>query len=541
MIHYLFFFLGLLWLPFAAFSAQPLALDKTNLATIQKSFQIVMPAAKQNTMTVKSIASKDSLKYLKENKDKNNVIHVRMHQEYANFPVYGGYAIFHSKDKSIMDAGNTKMTGILYKGLESDLGSPKLSFLKNTTLALEKFKAKHGNGKIIKEAVTPIVYIDEQGKGHWAYKVSLMILSDYAIPEKPTAILNAKNFLPFVEWNDMKTATSLVTGQGYGGNSLNRKVHYGVNAPFLLLSRDNNSATCYMENKNVKVVDMKHEYEAPNLAMKFNCNPVVQNNRQVFWTGYKGDGYDFENGAYSPTNDALYAGQVINQMYLEWFKQYPLMRNNAPMKLVMRVHFGQGYENAFWDGEEMTFGDGDAMTYPLVSIGIGAHEISHGFTEQHSNLQYYGQSGAINEAFSDMAAQAAEFYALKNNSWKIGNDIFKKESGYSAIRFMDQPSLDGKSIDNASQYYPGLDVHFASGVYNRFFYLLAHQPDWDTKKAFNVMVLANMNYWTPYTTFEQGACGILQAAKDLGYPEQPIKESLQEVAINYQETCIEGA
>ncbi|WP_336118282.1 M4 family metallopeptidase, partial [Klebsiella pneumoniae] len=74
-----------------------------------------------------------------------------------------------------------------------------------------------------------------------------------------------------------------------------------------------------------------------------------------------------------------------------------------------------------------------------------------------------GQSGGMNEAFSDMAGEAAEFYMRGKNDFLIGYDI-KKGSG--ALRYMDQPSRDGRSIDNASQYYNGIDVHHSSGVYN---------------------------------------------------------------------------
>ncbi len=59
----------------------------------------------------------------------------------------------------------------------------------------------------------------------------------------------------------------------------------------------------------------------------------------------------------------------------------------------------------------MTFGDGASYFYPLVSLDVSAHEVSHGFIEQNSNLIYSGQSGGINEAFSDMAGEAAEFYS----------------------------------------------------------------------------------------------------------------------------------
>jgi len=50
------------------------------------------------------------------------------------------------------------------------------------------------------------------------------------------------------------------------------------------------------------------------------------------------------------------------------------------------------------------------------------------------------------------------------------------------------------------------------------------------------MVKANVDYWTPYSTFEQGACGVLSAATDLGYEIGGIKQSLTKVGIHY-ESC----
>jgi pseudolysin len=48
------------------------------------------------------------------------------------------------------------------------------------------------------------------------------------------------------------------------------------------------------------------------------------------------------------------------------------------------------------------------------------------------------------------------------------------------------------------------------------------------------MVKANMDYWTPYSDFEDGACGVLSAAKDLGLSEAGVIKSLKEVKIDYQ-------
>lgn len=173
------------------------------------------------------------------------------------------------------------------------------------------------------------------------------------------------------------------------------------------------------------------------------------------------------------------------------------------------------------------------MLYPLVSLGIGAHEISHGFTEQHADLEYVGQSGGMNESFSDMASQVAEYYSKGVSTWVIGADVLKEKSGRDALRYMDKPSRDGKSIDKASQYRRDLDVHYASGVYNRLFYVLATTPGWDPRKAFHVMLKANMDYWTPYSTFAEGACGILSATAALGFSDDEVRQALDAVDIHY--------
>ncbi len=521
-------------------AAEPVALQKTSFVELKQKFQLALPGVMKG-----AAVSTDSLQFVRQHTDGNKVTHVRMQQLYAGFPVFGGYAIMHSKQKApSLIAANTgvQMNGTVYQGLQAEIGQPQSSFVKNAAAALQQFKNKYADKKVGEEQVTPMVYIDEKNQAHWAYKVSVFVTHEDRIPERPTAIIDAQTNKPFVQWNDVKTEVVAVKGTGFGGNRKMGEYQYGKELPLLELTRDLNTKMCFMENTNVKVVDMQHKYSSKNAAMKFSCTiDLGDQSHSMFYTGYAADGYDKENGASSPTNDALYAGHVIKHMYFDWYGIEVLTKSDgSPMKLVMRVHYGDGYENAYWDGKQMTFGDGDTMMHPLVSLGVGAHEISHGFTEQHSGLEYYGQSGGINESFSDMAAQAAEFYSAGKSSWQIGSEIMKEDSGYDALRYMDKPSLDGASIDTADDYYGGLDVHYSSGVYNHLFYILANQPNWDIRKAFDVMVKANMDYWTPYVSFDDAGCGVLSAAKDLGFSLDDVKKSLNEVAINYQSCAVDG-
>jgi pseudolysin/vibriolysin len=179
----------------------------------------------------------------------------------------------------------------------------------------------------------------------------------------------------------------------------------------------------------------------------------------------------------------------------------------------------------------MYFGDGATTFYPLVSLDVAAHEVSHGFTQQNSNLTYSGQSGGINEAFSDMAGEAAEYFSRGKNDFLVGSEIFKNGV---ALRYMATPTKDGRSIDNASKFVTGMDVHYSSGVYNKAFYTLATKAGWNTSKAFQVMADANRLYWTASTTFNKGACGVQQAATNRGYPVADVKAAFTAVGV----TCV---
>jgi pseudolysin/vibriolysin len=101
------------------------------------------------------------------------------------------------------------------------------------------------------------------------------------------------------------------------------------------------------------------------------------------------------------------------------------------------------------------------------------------------------------------------------NDFLVGAQIMKKAD--TALRYMDDPTKDKRSIDNVAKYKEGVDVHYSSGIYNKAFYLLAAKPGWGVRKAFDVFVLANRAYWKPKTTFNSGACGVESAAQDLGY------------------------
>jgi len=341
------------------------------------------------------------------------------------------------------------------------------------------------------------VRLDQNNEAQLVYLVSWVEYGSE--PSRPTMFIDAHTGLVIDQWDGLAHADAT----GPGGNEKTGQYFYGTDFPAL-----NVDSSCRMSSPNVDTVDMNHKTSGGSI-FQFNCPENT---------------YKYINGAYSPLNDAHYFGNVVFNMYEEWYSTAPITQ-----KLKMRVHYSNSYENAFWDGSQMTFGDGKNTFHPLVSLDVSAHEVSHGFTEQNSGLQYANQSGGINEAFSDMAGEAAEYFMKGSNDWKVGADIFK---GTGSLRYMDDPTRDGSSIGHASDYYSGMDVHHSSGVFNRAFYLMATTSGWNTRKAFDVFVLANQTYWSQNSDYTSGACGAVSAATDLGYSVTDVAAAFTTVGVS---------
>jgi len=241
--------------------------------------------------------------------------------------------------------------------------------------------------------------------------------------------------------------------------------------------------------------------------------------------------YKQTHTAHSPLNDLHFFGTSTVKMYNDWYGVAPL-----PFKIRLNAHYSKNYYNSFWNGSAATFGDGWIfIVYPLTTADIVSHEISHGFTEHNSNLLYENQSAALNEAFSDIAGEAQKYYLYKDKS-EFDKFTFKYSStAYNfnlSVRYFENPTDDGYSIDHVDNYNNDLDPHFSSGIYRKAFYTLATKENWNIQKAFDAYVLANQIYWHEETTFDEGGCGVAKSAVDLGYNVDDVISSFNVVGID---------
>jgi hypothetical protein len=167
--------------------------------------------------------------------------------------------------------------------------------------------------------------------------------------------------------------------------------------------------------------------------------------------------------------------------------------DDAGLPLPATVHFGQDYDNAFWDGERMVFGDGDGQLFNRFTIAIDVigHELTHGVTEATAALEYHDQPGALNESLSDVFGSLVKQYShnppqtAAQADWLIGAGLFTPQVNGVALRSMSAPgtAYDDPVLGRDPQPAHMRDyvntptdnggVHINSGIPNRAFYLLA--------------------------------------------------------------------
>ncbi|UCH97518.1 MAG: M4 family metallopeptidase, partial [Candidatus Aminicenantes bacterium] len=445
----------------------------------------------------------DGFQLLRQVTDFNGETHYRYQQTYKGIPVWGMQTIV-SKGR---DNKVKKLNGNFIHGSRGDVGKIPTSLDPQGALRqmqeLHKEKDASAIWNFRNEKAGTFVYFHKKSKkARLCYVVSFFADTEYGNPSQPIFFIIVKNGKVIDSYDMLR-----YQGVGPGGNLKVGYYYYGTDYdPFCVAV---NGGTCTMNCTDVKTVDLNHGTSG-STPYSYTCYENLH--KEI-------------NGAYSPLNDAQFFGQVVYDMYFNWYGAAVL-----PFQLTMRCHYSTNYENAFWDGSTMTFGDGYTTFYPLVSLDVTAHEVSHGFTEFNSNLIYSGQSGGINESFSDQAGEAAEYYSRGSTDYMCGFDIYKNPT--QALRYLYDPPLDGISIDHVSDYYEGMDVHYSSGIFNKAFYLIATSPGWNTKMSFDISVRANQVYWTSGTTFQQGAEGVMNAAVDLGYPCQDVINAFAQVGIS---------
>lgn len=204
------------------------------------------------------------------------------------------------------------------------------------------------------------------------------------------------------------------------------------------------------------------------------------------------------------------------------------------MRLDSTVHYGRGYDNAFWDGTQMVYGDGDGRLFgPFTAcLEVIGHELGHGVIQHEAGLEYRGQSGALNESFADvfgsLVRQRTLGQTVEEADWLIGKGLFTKSVHGEGLRSLKAPgtAYDDPVLGRDPQpaHMSGFvrsdedngGVHVNSGIPNHAFYRAALEIGgraWE--RAGWIWYVALRDHLRHDASFRAAAAATLRAGRDL--------------------------
>lgn len=362
--------------------------------------------------------------------DANGTTHVRYDRSFNGLRVIGGDFIV-TRDK----AGKTRQVHWNGTGKVSVAStSPKLSKASAETTGARRSQAR------AEKSTGELVVFAGSGSPRLAYDVVTTGIKADQTPTRLHTIVDASSGSVLTSYDEVETGT---------GNSM-----YSGQVP---LNTTSSGSTWQLKDS--------HGNYTTDLNGATSGNGTLFTDADNIW------GSGSASSRQTAGVDAEYGAEKTFDYYKNVQGRNGIWNNGTGAR--SRVHYGNGYNNAFWDGTQMSYGDGSGNTHPLTEIDVAGHEMSHGVTENSAGLAYTGDAGGLNEATSDIFGTGVEWYAnssVDKPDYLIGEQINLNGNG-TPLRYMDKPSRDGSSPDCWSSNTKNLDPHYSSGALNHWYYL----------------------------------------------------------------------
>jgi Zn-dependent metalloprotease len=403
--------------------------------------------------------SKDSYQLVDTVGSSNGASHVRFNRTYAGLPVLGGDLVVH------LDAAeNPQSVSVAQTEPAAVSTTPKVPASSAADRARGEF-----SGRTVAKAGSPKLVVDARhGKAVLAWRSTVTgVQADGQTPSRQVIVTDAntgkvrsadETILTPIKVGTASSQSAAAPRAGVAATGSGRGIFVGT----VSLSTTGSGSSYTMVDAthgNGRTCDLKNRTSG-------TCTTFADSDNS--W----GNGTVSDRA--SAGVDAHYGAAKTFDYFKSSFGRQGIFNNGSGVP--SRVHYGNSYVNAYWDGSQMTYGDGAGNRAPLVELDVAGHEMSHGVTENSANLGYSGDAGGLNEATSDIFGTMVEFYANNPNDapdFLIGEEIDINGDG-TPLRYMDDPRRDGASYACWSTSVPRSDPHYSSGVGNHFFFLLAN-------------------------------------------------------------------
>lgn len=434
--------------------------------------------------------------------------HTRVQQTFGGVPVFGGEAIVHlQSDGSLFAITDGLARHIALAGAAAPVLSPDD--------AVDEVLAKYDCPSCLTAEPEADLWVARRGgEDRLAYRVKLWREDGTDATSMPVTFVDAGTGATIFGYENLQTATG---------------------------------ASLFSGNVTISTYTKAGKYylESPASKMGTFDSRNVQFATYRFWD--ENDVWD------APAQKAAVDVHYCTKKFLEYFQAehnrngidgsggpgYYTAADGVTKLISSKIHYGSAFNNAYWNGFFMTYGDGDGASFlPLVTLDICGHEMQHGITEHTAELVYEGESGALNESWSDVFGALLERYVNGESelTWRIGEACYTPGNGQSeGLRDMADPHVvDGYGLtmdddpDHYSERYTGQEdgggVHINSGISNKAFYLLAvggthhmggSMAGIGADKAGKIWYLALTSYMVSSTSFKGARAATMNAAAAL--------------------------
>lgn len=406
--------------------------------------------------TVLNMSENDDYKTIRSERDQIGFTHERFQQHYKGIKVEYGVYITHAKNGTIVSLSGE------YKVIKDVNITPSISVEDAIKNAVAFVGAKK--------------YMWETDNSYYPKGELVIVKNDYDKHPKENHEMVLAYKLNIYATYPLSRAFIYVdahTGKVVHRNDIiKHAVASGTLATRYSGSRNSNTDS-YNGSYRLRDYSRGNGVETYDMNMGINYNAAVDfvdndNN----WTAAEWNNAAKDNAAF----DAQWGAQMTYDYFYQTYNRNSFDNNGAAIKSY--VHFDlveYGYpnnDNAFWDGQRMTYGDGTSLD-PLTTLDIAAHEIGHAVCTYTANLTYSYESGALNEAYSDIWAASVEYFAAPEKStWILGEDLG------TTVRSLENPNVANQPDTYQGTYWAtgsadNGGVHTNSGVLNHWFYILS--------------------------------------------------------------------
>ncbi|MFL6200584.1 MAG: M4 family metallopeptidase, partial [Thermoanaerobaculia bacterium] len=381
----------------------------------------------------------EELRLVSQTKDSLGLRHLKFDQHYRGLPVWPAQLIVH-----LDEAGDVYLLNGAYVPTPRRLlTQPAISAERAAKLSRDLFE---GATRAYVSKAELVVYAPDDRAARLAWRLDI----DVTFEARWTVLIDAQTGVKLTAISRVQEANVLGSGKDLFGVTRPLNV-WGEGGSFFMVDTSKpmyNSASAPPNPETTQggifVFDVKNAEFPP--AFYVNSSNV---------------------NSWSP-RDAVSAAFWLSQTH-----DYFLNRHNRNSldgqggSILGFVRLRQNFRNAFWDGQAMFFGDGLPFAGSQDVVG---HELTHGVTSNSADLVYQGQSGALNEAFSDIFGEMVEAFALGSNDWLIGSKLPQPFRSMIDPEIFGDPGRMSKFVQTTED---NGGVHTNSGIINRAYYLLA--------------------------------------------------------------------